>query len=824
MLHLKHLLFFWCSLLFSQSVIAQLSGHISNPHGDPIPFANIYVEGTTHGTSANAEGNYALDLTKGDYKIVFQNIGYQKKVIQTSMTNATQRLNVTLQQSVIEMSEFTIKANAEDPAYPIIRNAIDKRKYFRDQVKSWYSDVYIKGIQQVDSAPKKILGQDIGAIVGDALDSNRRGIVYLSETISKYYVERPDKSKEVLIATKVSGKDNGFGFNRASVFDFSFYDNHINILRQTLSPIGANAMIYYKYRLVGTIKDQKGFDIKKIEVIPKNTSEPVWAGYIYIVDNLWNIQSTDLYLTGASVQNPVLDTLWLRQTHVAVEGQDIWRPISQVIDFKFHILSLHMSGSFSGVFSNYNLHPVLPEGFFNAEVYKASGAKITNQLAYWDSIRPIPLTLGELKDYTKKDSLKVIHESKQFKDSMDKKANHFGVMNLLFGYNHQNSFTNSNWSIGSPLTKLSLNPVQGWNIDLPIYFRKSLDKEGYHWWSLSPELSYGFSEKVLRGSLGGEYRFNGFNSAQLSFSLGKSINQYHSANPISSLLNTLEMLIEQKNYKALYDKEYIRVGYAIELMNGVYLRGAIEGAARAPLDVHYQLNLQNGRDLYSNVPLNTDPTPPLTASKIVSGSVGLTFRFSQKYASYPDHKQVESRGDYPTVTVSYQKAIGLTSNWVDFDKLKIGISEDRIRMGLVGYSELRAEFGTFLSKKILSFVDYEHFSGNQTIVGNPFNYMYSFFQLPYYQYSTTGAYLEAHWQHHFNGFLFDKIPLIKKLGAREIFKVSYLNTPELKHYTELSFGLDNLGFGLFRLFRIDVATHLQQGKWSKPGVVLGLGL
>ena len=56
----------------------------------------------------------------------------------------------------------------------------------------------------------------------------------------------------------------------------------------------------------------------------------------------------------------------------------------------------------------------------------------------------------------------------------------------------------------------------------------------------------------------------------------------------------------------------------------------------------------------------------------------------------------------------------------------------------------------------------------------------------------------------------------------EVFKAAFLYTAEQKEYVELGFGLDNIGFGVFRLLRFDVAwSRNAEGKW-RNGVVFGL--
>ena len=83
----------------------------------------------------------------------------------------------------------------------------------------------------------------------EILDSTRSGIIYLSETVSKITFQKPDKIKEVIVASKVSGKDNGFSFNNAASVNFDFYENYIEFNVNVISPIADGAFNYYKYKL-----------------------------------------------------------------------------------------------------------------------------------------------------------------------------------------------------------------------------------------------------------------------------------------------------------------------------------------------------------------------------------------------------------------------------------------------------------------------------------------------------------------------------------------------------------------------------------------------
>jgi hypothetical protein len=70
----------------------------------------------------------------------------------------------------------------------------------------------------------------------------------------------------------------------------------------------------------------------------------------------------------------------------------------------------------------------------------------------------------------------------------------------------------------------------------------------------------------------------------------------------------------------------------------------------------------------------------------------------------------------------------------------------------------------------------------------------------------------------------DWIPLVKKLGWKMVAGAHYLRTPEQKGYTEFNVGIENIGFGIFRLFRADFVLAQVRNEGYKPGVVIGIGL
>ncbi|HFB99558.1 MAG TPA: carboxypeptidase-like regulatory domain-containing protein [Phaeodactylibacter sp.] len=823
-----YLLFFF--LLNSIFTFSQVKGKITDSKGEPLPFASIYVQGTSNGTTSNIEGDYVLELKKGTYKLVFQFIGYEQKVKTLVVDNQPVTLDVVLSEEAFELAGVVVTADAEDPAYAIIRKAIQKRKYYKNQVSSYQCNVYIKGGIKLLDAPTNLLGNDLGDM-GGQLDSNRQGVIYLSESEAILNFKQPDHYKEIMTSSKVSGDDNGFSFNRASEMDFNFYKNTSMFQREMVSPIARNAMTYYRYKLLGTFFDENGRMINKIQVIQKRKEDPTYGGVIYIVDKLWNIQATELYLTQQSLKLPGMDSLWLKQVHVPVQEPDVWRLFSQTITFKAGFLGFKMKGVFTGVYKNYNLNPSFDDKYFNNEVLIFEEGANEKSLEYWDSIRPIPLTVDESEDYVKKDSLQKIWDSKVYKDSIDKVRNKFKLVDILLGYSYQNSWKKQTFTVKAPISTIQFNPVQGGLLSLDMTYRKGFDERGLRYYFVNPKIQYGFADERWRARVNFFYHLNRTTFSRFYLSGGREVMQFNSENPIGPILSATANLFDKQNYMKLYERDFLYGYYSQEVMNGLVFRLSSEYAKRRALRVNTQYSWKKKNERYDLNEVNPAEGVDLLFKdhSIFYVETSIRIRFAQKYLTYPNRKYIMG-SKYPTVHLTYQKAIRINNAFTSFNKITLRILDDNISMGVLGYSEFNIKTGTIFSNQRINLVDYNHFNGNhpqgdsRLFLGNPNKYITSFLRLSYYEKSTKGEFFEGHYQHHFAGFLMDKVPLIRKLGLETAMGVNFLYTKSQKDYAEVYFGIDNLGFKIFRLFRVDVVASFRERKFDDWGIVVGMKL
>jgi len=501
------------TLLILTSIVSfsQIKGNITDTKNQPLPFVNVFIENTYKGTTTNDSGYYELGVNdKKSYNLVFQYLGYKTVKKTVNVTEFPFTIDITLEEENVSLDEVVINSE-ENPANIILRKTIAKRKENLEKIRDYKANFYSRGLMKIKDAPEKFLGQEVEI---DGLDSTRSGIIYLSETISKLKFLRPDRLKEKITASKVSGDSNGFSFNNAQDVDFNLYNNTISLGNEIISPIANNAFTYYRYKLDGVFYDDRSNLINKIKVIPKRENDPVFSGYIYIIEDKWNLYGIELDITGKQAKIPVADIITLKQNFSYSETNDIWALISQSIDFTYGIFGIKGDGRFTAVYSNYEFNTDLSKKDFGRELVAFEKEANKKDSLFWNKIRPVPLTSEEVTDYIKKDSIRVLKESKPYLDSVDKAQNRFKLGNLL-GYSYQNSFKNYRFGYDIPLNGIQFNTVQGFTTKADIFFRKRYD-DFRRSFNANASLQYGFSDKRLRATGFLSYKFNNVSRAFLS--------------------------------------------------------------------------------------------------------------------------------------------------------------------------------------------------------------------------------------------------------------------------------------------------------------------
>lgn len=816
-----HKLFSLLLLFTVCTAFSQIKGKITSSDGETIPFASITIENTYTGTSANENGEYELNVKKtGNYTVVFQSLGFKTKKNTITINAFPHVLNVTLQDESYQLDEVVI-SNQENPANAIIRQAIANKKINSEKTGRFEADFYSKGIFKVKDLPKKIMGIEVEVPAG-MVDSTGSGIIYLSETVSKLTFEQPDKLKERIIASKISGNDNGFSYNTALGTYYNFYDNYVQFDVNMVSPLANNAFNYYRFVFEGSFFDDNENQINKIKVVPRRDKEPVFEGYIYIVENSWAIYAVDFDIKGYRIQQPILETLNLKQNFSFNTESKIWAKNTQTFDFKAGAFGIKFNGNFTHVYTNYIFHDSFDKKTFGREIVFIEEESNKKDSTYWNAVRPIPLTDEETNDYIKKDSIQTLHKSEAYLDSIDRKSNKFKFFDVFTGYSYKNSFKNRYFNYKGLLniSSLGFNTVQGWNLDSGFSFRH-YNEEKKQFTFASTTFNYGFAEDRVRVSGRLSHRFGDIGTFHLEG--GNTVEQFNSAVPISPLINSVSTLFFKDNYMKLYDKAFASLSYGKEVFTGLTMSGSVEYLRRKPLfnNTDYVL-IKNDGDYTSNNPLDPfdNTTVPFQTHKLMKATVVANIRFGQKYITRPDGKINVSTGNYPTIGLQYTKAFAGSESNYEYDFIAARTTYNNT-FGNKGDFGINLRGGKFFNAENIAFMDFKHFNGNQTHVGTGSSYLNVFNLLPYYSHSTNDSYMELHAEHNFKGYIMNKVPLLNLLQWNLVAGYHTIATPGNKPYHEFTAGFDNVGFGKFRVFRIDY-VRAYQGGFQTDGIIFGL--
>ena len=812
---------------------AVLKGKVTDTKGEPLPFATVYVKGTTMGTAANAQAEYILHLPAGKHSIVCQYMGFKQKIVTVTIAeNETKEQNFKLAELSMQMKSATVKSDAEDPAYAIIRKAIKKRKFHLKQVENFQSSIYLKGVIRNREMPETIFGidisdEDLEDAGGGGSDSNSLGVMYLCEQEADYYTNGK-KERTYIRSVRESGDPNGVGFSRFPPV-ISFYKNNVNPLyglseRGFFSPINDNALLYYKYKFLGQFM-QGDHLISKIQVIPRRAYEPLFYGYIYIVEKEWAIHSLDLWLTKKSNISQ-LDTLRIEQTYLPLK-KDLWIIKSQVQYPTLDLFGFAFTGNFVTVYDKQKINQKIPDSLFDSKVISSYDSTASDKdSTYWATNRAVPLEEDEIEDYKINDSTLKKYNSEEYKDSIRKLRNKFKVSDIISGgiyYSGKKKYTIRTNSLLSGL--VTYNNVEGVAATPKVWFTKRLDSSRYIYTVTG--LRYGF----------GNSHFNAFSRIsykkydrkwlgryfELGLEGGKYIYQFNPNSTVQTVYNSFSTLVYGKNLMHLYERYTAAAFVKRNFSNGFAFSAKAGFQRRLPVSNTTYYTFAN------NDPPKWRPNTPNNLSNrlwevhnAVLAKAELQYRPGAKYVQYPKFKSY-IRSKWPLFTLSYEKGFsGILNSKTDFDKWRFGIV-DYVNMKMLGSLEYNIAVGGFLNKKYASLPDMMHIQDNELLLSSP--YVSGFQLAPYYLFSNVADfYTEAHVEYNMNGLLTNKIPLLRQarwnlvVGANTLF----INTNN--YYTEAFIGVDNLGYKIFRFLRVDVVRSWDHTKTVRTGIRLGLDL
>ncbi len=336
---LRILIFF---LFLSSVTNAQiLQGRISGQSGEPIPYSTVYIEELRLGTTSNTRGDYEIRLPAGKYTVTYQSLGYEPVLFSITLTDKTVTKDVMLPFQYYQIPEVRITASGEDPAYGIMRKAISLAPYYLNNISHYKADVYLKGNLVINKIPRLLkksmkieAKNETGPSGGTTM---KEGDSFVMESYNEIEFTAPDKYVQKVVSFKSTFPEEGNEISPMEYISASFYQPVIADI--AISPLAPNAFSHYNFRYLGA-SPQGNYTISKIEVKPKRKSQQLFEGTIYIIEDLWCLQSVDL------ANENLVGKIRVQQLYIPVQD-GIWMPVSDKFEINIGIIGFKADAGYS---------------------------------------------------------------------------------------------------------------------------------------------------------------------------------------------------------------------------------------------------------------------------------------------------------------------------------------------------------------------------------------------------------------------------------------------------------------------------------------------
>ncbi|MBI5648483.1 MAG: carboxypeptidase-like regulatory domain-containing protein [Ignavibacteriae bacterium] len=368
--------------------------------GKPLPFTHVLILGSSKGTTSDLEGRFVLPLDTSAHRLRFSRVGYSSVTMQIHPGDTLSDMRIMLRQTAIKMRGVTVTAG-EDPAVPIIRKAIEKKRLLEQRLFNYAATTHTKTVLRILSLDDREAGER---------DPDLR-LPTVGESLTQAYWAKPDQYKEIIEARRSSDLDGPTNTLTSITARANFSRDRVQIGKRVsvIGPISEDGLSAYYYTLMGeTSIDSTTVYI--IRITPRSAAKPLVAGTIYITDGSYLLNSVDIVFNEAALP-PMIDTVSFRQQYSLVDDE-FWLPsdVSLYAHMTASIVGIEVTaeGRMFSIIQNYRVNkPENEEMMDGIRVKVLEGADLFDSTS-WRMQQRIPNTEEELRAYTKGDSVHLV--------------------------------------------------------------------------------------------------------------------------------------------------------------------------------------------------------------------------------------------------------------------------------------------------------------------------------------------------------------------------------------------------------------------------------
>lgn len=689
----------------------------------------------------------------------------------------------------------------------IMNQVIFYAPLYESVVESFQAKLYIKG--QVNVKKKNFTVRYLPTMF-----RLKKGVrEYMIETLSDLHFNAPNIYTQKVKA--VMGTASDFWEADGRLLEYF----HINIYSSTLlhdkllSPLASNARKYYKYHIDSVMGKANNREFK-IRFIPKYKSFQLVGGYMIISENVWSVR--EIRFSGRSEMFRFSNLLKMGE----VGKPDEFLPVHYNMSGTFGLFGNKIDGSYvatldygdikqstSSVISRRNGK----SKYDLTESYAiiADSSAYSRDTAYFDTLRPIPLTPHErylYKSYNTASDTVSIGKKKS-------KAFWGGFGGALIDY-----YTLDLSKFGRIRCSPLINPFMfGYSARNGLSYRQKFRYNNLfahdRLLSIVPSLGYNFKMKEFYWVVETDFLYVPRKQGTWHLEFGNG-NRIYSSAMLDELKAIPDSIFDFDRVNLKYYKDlYLKLRHSWEIVNGLTLDVGLTLHRRTDEKKNNYINSHFGTSFDGSVflPGSLTQLPLYDGSSLgdlyrsnnnsFAPGIRLTWTPGQYY--YMDgERKVNLHSKYPTISLDWERGLsGVLPNSSKHERFEVEVQHD-IPFGLLRSLYIRVGWGAFTKQDELYFVDFANF--------RPYNLptdwnddLGGVFQLLDRRwYNASSNYIRGHFTYESPFLLLHHINKYSQYVLNERFYLSTLIVPHLKPYVETGYGIGThaFDFGVFASF------------------------
>ena len=270
---------------------------------ETMPYVSVYLRNTTDGCQTDKDGNFSFLSSERRAVLVVSSVGYEEKFI-TIDAHTHYPLHIKLSPAVYELSEIEIKPEREryrrkeNPAVELVQSIIKEREKRRLDRHEFYSrdrhELFTIALSNFDQNKlQRELLERVGVLQNymDTSLVSGKPILNISsrEFIgSDHYRKSPKSHRKHITARRRAGIDDFIseqeidGIFEEVFKDVDIFQNDISLLRNRfVSPLSTIGPSVYKYYIMDTIQVEETPCID-LAFVPFNSESHGFTGHLYL--------------------------------------------------------------------------------------------------------------------------------------------------------------------------------------------------------------------------------------------------------------------------------------------------------------------------------------------------------------------------------------------------------------------------------------------------------------------------------------------------------------------------------------------------------------